>query len=310
MREETWLEYDAIIVGGSFAGLSAAMQLARARRRVLLIDAGRPRNRFAEASHGFLGQDGMAPARIMREGLRQLSAYPSVDFFHGEALAAATGDGGFRLGLRESEDVTSRRLILATGVMDTLPLPSMEARWGVSVLHCPYCHGYEVRDRPIAAIANHAAAVHQAMILPDWGPTTYFTQGVFEPSEAEAALLTARGVRIERTPVTELLGEAPATRAVRLADGRTLPVSAVFTSPITRIASPLADQLGCAFADGMTGAHILVDTMQQTTVAGLFAAGDAAQPMHNATLASAAGVMAGVAAHRSLVLEDASGVRP
>lgn len=192
---------------------------------------------------------------------------------------------------------------------DTLPLASMEPRWGVSVLHCPYCHGYEVRDRPIAAIANHAAAVHQALLLPDWGPTTYLTQGLFEPTLEEAALLAARGVRIERTPVIELLGEAPATRAVRLADGRELAVEAVFTGPMTRVTSPLAEQLGCAFAEGMTGPHIQVDPMQQTSVEGVFAAGDAAQPMHNATTASAAGVLAGVGAHRSLVFEAASGGR-
>lgn len=309
MHKEVDLDYDVIIVGGSFAGLSAAMQLARARRRILLVDAGKPRNRFAAASHGFLGQDGVAPAGIMREGLRQLSAYPSVDFFHGEAQAASSAGAGFQLSLPEGAGATGRRLILATGVSDTLPLPSMTLRWGVSVLHCPYCHGYEVRDRAIGAIANHPAAVHQAVLLPDWGPTTYFTQGVFEPGGEEAALLTARGVRIERTPVTELLGEGSTTRAARLADGREIPLEAVFTAPVTRVTSPLAEQLGCALADGMTGPYIQVDAMQQTTIEGVFAAGDAAQPMHNATLASAAGVMAGVAAHRSLVM-DAAGARP
>jgi thioredoxin reductase len=300
------VDYDVIIIGGSFAGLSAAMQLARARRRILLVDAGRPRNRFAHASHGFLGQDGVAAAEIMREGLRQLSAYPSVDFFHGQADAARAEDQGFRIGLSDGCEVLTRRLVLATGVSDELPLPSMVPRWGVSVLHCPYCHGYEVRDRPIAVIANHPAAAHQGVMLPDWGPTTYFTQGVFEPTPEEAAQLIARGVTIERTPVVELLGEGQATRALRLADGREVVAEAVFTAPKTRVTSPLAEQLGCAFAEGMTGLHIQVDAMQQTTVANVFAAGDAAQPMHNATLASAAGVMAGVAAHRSLIAEEAS----
>ena len=300
------MDYDAIIVGGSFAGLSAAIQLARARRRILLVDAGRPRNRFSEASHGFLGQDGAAPADIMREGLRQLSAYPSVDFFNGTAEAAEPQGQGVRAELSDGVQAWGRRIILATGVADELPLESMKARWGVSVLHCPYCHGYEVRDRPIAAIANHPGAVHQALMLPDWGPTTYFTQGVFEPNEEEAAQLARRGVRMERVPVVELLGEGAATRALRLADGREVAAQAVFTAPTTRVASPLASQLGCTFADGMTGPHILVDGIQQTSVERVFAAGDAAQPMHNATLASAAGVMAGVSAHRSLVTEEAS----
>ena len=167
--------YDAVVVGGSFAGLSAAMQMARARRRILLVDAGKPRNRFAAESHGFLGQDGMPPARIMQEGLTQLARYPTVDFAHAEALSAEATENGFGLVLSDGCEVAGRKLILATGVTDELPLASMAPRWGVSVLHCPYCHGYEVRDRRLAAIANTPAAVHQAVMLPDWGPTTYYT---------------------------------------------------------------------------------------------------------------------------------------
>jgi len=301
--------YDVMIAGGGFAGLSAAMQLARARRDVLLVDAGRPRNRFAAASHGFLGQDGVAPDELMRRGLAQLSVYPTVDFFHGEADEAAAVEGGFRIGLSDGTEARARRIVLATGVADTLPLASMAPRWGVSVLHCPYCHGYEVRDRPLAVVAALAGAAHQALLLPDWGPTTLFTQGVFEPTSEEADQLAARGVRIERTPVTELLGEGASTRALRLADGREVAAEAVFTAPKTRMASPLAEQLGCEFVEGMTGPHILVDATQQTNVPGVFAAGDAALAMHNATLASAGGVLAGVAAHRSLVMAAARGTR-
>lgn len=297
--------YDVIVAGGGFAGLSAAMQLARARRPVLLVDAGRPRNRFAAASHGFLGQDGVAPAEIMRQGLTQLARYPTVDFVHAEALSASRNSQGLGLILSDGSSVQARRLVLATGVTDELPLDSMAPRWGVSVLHCPYCHGYEVAGRRLAVIANAAAAVHQAMILPDWGPTTFFTQGAFDPSAEEAELLLRRGVEIERTPVVELLGEGSSVSALRLADGREIAFEAVFTAPKTRMASPLAEQLGCAFTEGMTGPYIAVDAMQQTSVAGVFAAGDAATPMYNATVASAAGVMAGVAAHRSLVMEEA-----
>lgn len=298
--------YDVILAGGSFAGLSAATQLARAQRRILLVDAGKPRNRFAAASHGFLGQDGVAPAQILREGLRQLSAYPTVDFAHDEAVAARATDEGFEVELAQGGHVAARRLVLATGLVDDLPLASMVPRWGVSVLHCPYCHGYEVRGGQLAVIANVAMASHQAMLLPDWGPTTLFTQGTFEPSADEAAQLAARGIGIERVPVVELLGEAPKTEALRLADGRIVAAQAVFTAPKTRMASPLAEQLGCALEAGLTGPFVQVDAMKQTSVAGVFAAGDAAQPMHNATLASAAGVLAGVSAHRSLVLAQAT----
>lgn len=300
------MSYEVIVIGGSFAGLSAAMQLARAQRRVLLIDAGKPRNRFAAASHGFLGQDGVAPAALMREGLRQLSAYPTVDFVHLEAIEARKADD-FEVTLADGGQATGRRLVLALGLSDELPLPSMTPRWGVSVLHCPYCHGYEVRGRRLAVIANHPMAAHQGLLLPDWGPTTFYTQGIFEPGADELAQLEARGVAVERTPVVEVLGAAPATEALRLADGRVVEAGAVFTAPKTQVASPLAQQLGCAFVDGPTGPFIKVDEIKQTSVAGVFAAGDAAQGMHNATLASAAGVLAGVSAHRSLVLAAARG---
>ena len=210
------MKYDVIVVGGSFAGLSAAMQLARARRRVLVVDAGQPRNRFAKHSHGFLGQDGKVPAQIMVEAALQLAAYPSVAFFSGEASMARKIDNAFSVTLSDGQEKLAARLILATGVRDELPLiPGMHERWGATVLHCPYCHGYEFGDMQIGVLANHAMSTHQAMLLPDWGPTTYFTQGEFEPDAEQLAALTRRGVQIERTPVVELLGQAPRLDAVK-----------------------------------------------------------------------------------------------
>lgn len=296
------MSHDVIVVGGSFAGLSAAMQLARARRRVLVIDAGRPRNRFAAAAHGFLGQDGKPPREIQQEALRQLLAYPTVAFVEGEAVSARRTDSGFAVALADGREAAATCLILAIGMADELPpIPGLQERWGATVLHCPYCHGYEVAGRSLGVLANHALSTHQAGMLPDWGPTTYFTQGEFEPDAAQAAYLASRGVTIERSPVVELLGTAPALEAVRLADGRTVPVVALFTAAKMRMASPLAEQLGCALDDGPLGPRLRVDDFKQTTVPGVFAAGDAATPMHNATLASASGVMAGVCAHRSLM---------
>jgi thioredoxin reductase len=294
--------HDVIVVGGSFAGLSAAMQLARARRRVLVIDAGRPRNRFAAVAHGFLGQDGKPPREIQQEALRQLLAYPTVAFVEGEAVSASRTEGGFAVALADGGEAAATCLILAIGMADELPpIPGLQERWGATVLHCPYCHGYEVAGRPLGVLANHALSAHQAGMLPDWGPTTYFTQGEFEPDPTQAAYLLTRGVSIERSPVVELLGTAPALEAVRLVDGRIVPVAALFTAARMRMASPLAEQLGCALDDGPLGPRLRVDDFKQTTVPGVFAAGDAATPMHNATLASASGVMAGVCAHRSLM---------
>ncbi|MGK9164893.1 NAD(P)/FAD-dependent oxidoreductase [Inquilinus limosus] len=294
--------HDVIVVGGSYAGLSAAMQLARARRRVLVIDAGRPRNRFAATAHGFLGQDGKPPLAIQQEAARQLRAYPTVAFVEGEAVAASRTEGGFAVALASGREETASCLILAIGVADELPpVPGLWERWGATVLHCPYCHGFEVAGRPLGVLATHPLSTHQAGMLPDWGPTTYFTQGAFEPEAGQAAYLAGRGVTIERSPVVELLGSAPDLEAVRLADGRVAPVAALFTAARIRMASPLAEQLGCAFDDSPFGPRLRVDDCKQTTVPGVFAAGDAANPMHNATLASASGVMAGVCAHRSLM---------
>ena len=295
--------HDVIVVGGGFAGLSAAMQLARARRRVLVVDAGLPRNRFAEASHGFLGQDGKAPLDILRQAACQVAAYPTVEIVRGEALEARRDvNDDFVVEISGGRTAKARRLVLAIGVADTLPdVPGLKERWGATVLHCPYCHGYEVRDRPLGVLANHPMAAHQAAMIPDWGPTTLFTQDRFEPDAEQLAHLAARGVTIERRPVVELLGDAPALEAVRLSDGRVVTINALFVAPATRMASSLAQQLGCVFDDGLLGPLIRTDDWKATSIPGVFAAGDAARAMHNATLASADGVMAGVGAHQSLI---------
>ncbi len=295
--------YDALIVGGSFAGLSAAMQLARARRRVLLIDAGQPRNRFAAHSHGFLGQDGKSPQAIVQVARDQLAHYPTVSFLDGQAVNASAQAGTLRITMAGGQTVQGQRLILATGLRDALPaLPGLQERWGKTVLHCPYCHGYEVAGSPLGVMAAHPLSAHQAMLLPDWGPTTYFTQGEFEPDDEQAAVLQKRGVRIERSPIVELMGTAPSLDAVKLADGRRMAIHALFVAARTHMASPLAMQLGCAFNEGPLGPVIHVDEFRQTSVPNVYAAGDAAIPMSNATLASASGVMAGVCVHRSLVM--------
>ena len=298
------MDYEIVVIGGSFAGLSAAMQLARARRTVLVLDTNAPRNRYAKASHGFPGQDGRSPVEIAAALRVELAVYPTVTFENDAAVAARRRDGGFVVSLAEGSEVTARRLILTYGVRDTLPnLPGLSERWGASVLHCPYCHGYELDRRPVGVLARNEMAFHQAMLLPDWGPTTLFTQGAFMPTPEQQRALAARGATVETTPVTGMIGASPALEAVQLADGRTIPLAGLFVAPQTDPSSDLARQLGCATRDGPTGPYLEVDAMQATTVAGVFAAGDLASPMPNATLAAAAGVLAGGGAHRSLVFD-------
>ncbi|RAS34453.1 NAD(P)/FAD-dependent oxidoreductase [Paraburkholderia bryophila] len=295
--------HDVIVVGGSFAGLWAAMQLARARRRVLVMDAGLPRNRFAALAHGFFGQDGKPPAEIIREAAAQLALYPTVQMVEGEAVAAERVADGFEVTLAGGRVESASRLVLATGVRDELPaIPGLQARWGKTVVHCPYCHGYEVRDRRLGVLASHALSIHQALLVPEWGPTTYFTQGHFEPDAEQIAHLAAREVRIERSPVVELLGEAPHLDALRLADGRVISIDTLFVAPKTHMTSPLAEQLGCAFDDAPLGRIVRVDGFKRTTIDGVYAAGDATNAMTNATFASAAGAMAAVSVHQSLAM--------
>jgi thioredoxin reductase len=295
--------YDVVVVGGSFAGLAAALQLGRARRRVLVVDAGRPRNRFAHASHGFPGQDGRAPAEIMDTVRAEVLAYPTAAFLTDEATHARATAGGFELTLTSGSTIAASRLVLATGVADELPdVPGLWERWGTSVLHCPYCHGYEVAGQRFGVLAAGTMAVHQALLVTDWSPdVTLFLNGAVEPDAEQRAHLAARGVRIEERSVAAVLGDAPEVSGVRLIGGEVIAIDALFTQPRTRMASPLAEQLGCEMEEGTAGPVIRTDAQKETSVRGVFAAGDAARAFANATFAAADGVLAGISAHRSLV---------
>lgn len=293
------MDIDAIVVGGSFAGISAALQLARARRRVAVVDAGSPRNRFAQASHGFFGHDGRAPLDLIAQAREQLLAYPTVRFVAAQALEAAPQGEGFALALDNGERLVGRRLLLATGVRDLLPeLPGLAERWGQSVAHCPYCHGYEFDRQPLGVLYRMPLSLHQAQLIAEWGPTTLFLDG-HAISDAERAHMAALGVAIEAGKVFALEGEGAALAGVRLADRR-VPLRGLFLAPTVAMASPLAAQLGCAFDDAPAGPFLRVE-MGQTSVPGVFAAGDAAQGAHSATLAAAQGVLAGTAMHRAMV---------
>ncbi|MFC4654086.1 NAD(P)/FAD-dependent oxidoreductase [Rheinheimera marina] len=296
---------DCLVIGGGFAGLSAAMQLARGQRSVVVLDAGEPRNRFSSQSHGFFTLDGVSPAEILKRAWAPLLAYPTVSRAAlGRAVQATKTADGFVVASTDGHSWHSKSLVLATGVTDTLPaIPGLAERWGKTAIHCPYCHGYELRNQPTVVIASSPHSVHQAAILPDWGPTTYCTQGQFEPDAEQLEMLQRRGVRVERSPVVAVEGEGQQIDAVRLADGRRLAAAAVYLAPKTSFGHQLAEQLGLAVQPGMTGPVVVVDEMKQSSVPGVFVAGDNSSPMHNATLASAAGVLAGGAAHRYLMLQ-------
>ncbi|MDM0022413.1 NAD(P)/FAD-dependent oxidoreductase [Variovorax saccharolyticus] len=288
------------VIGGSYAGLSAALQLARARRHVLVVDAGLRRNRFVDeaegTSHGFLSRDGMAPGAIAAEARRQLLGYPTVRWMDGMAEDARQGDDGrfaFRVG---EHTVEAARLVLAIGVRDELPTVSgLAERWGRSIFHCPYCHGYELEAGPIGIIAASEVAQHHAIMLPDWGKPTLFLNEAYRPSDEDLATFARRGTQVEAARIVRIEGVAD----VVLDDGRTLSMNGLFTQPRSHVASPVAAQLGCALGQGPMGAFIRVDAMQQTSIPNVFACGDAARAAGSVALAVSDGAMAGVAAHRS-----------
>ena len=289
---------DVIIIGGSYAGLAAALQLSRARRRVLVIDAGVRRNRNASHSHGFIGQDGVDPAAIAAKGRAEVLAYPTAKWLEARAESAARTDRGFAVTASNGERYEAERLVLALGIVDQLPeIAGVTERWGRSVFHCPYCHGYELDQGKVGVIATSPQSVHQAMMLPDWGPTTYFTRG-FEPTPEELAGLERRGVTIEQTAVTAIEDEA----TVRLDDGRRLSFAGLFLGPKASIAGRLHSDLGLEMEEGMFGPIIKTDPMtKQTSVPGVFACGDAALVSGTVTFSVADGARAGFGVHRSLI---------
>ena len=288
--------YDAIIVGGSYAGLSAATQLARARRKLLVIDGGQRRNRFADVSHGFLSRDGASPAEIAGEARKQLLAYPTVDWHDVQATKAEAIDGGFAVTDAQGQRAEARRLVLALGVSDTLPaVPGLSERWGKSVFHCPYCHGYEVEGQ-IGVLAVRPDSVHHAFMLPDWGPTTYFLNGQSLDAEARDKL-AARGVGLEPEPIRAITGRAD----IELESGRTVRLGGLFTATGTRPSSDLAEQLGCMLDESPAGKFIRTDGMKATSVKGVYACGDAARAFGNVAFAVGDGAQAGASTHQSLM---------
>lgn len=296
------MDLDVIIVGGSYAGMAAALQLVRARRSVLIIDAGSRRNRFADSSHGFLTQDGNSPQAIAATAKAQLLAYPTVQWLEASAISASKIETGFQVGT-DTQNYQAKRLLLATGVTDQLPeIAGLAERWGKSVFHCPYCHGYELEQGPIGVLAAGPLALHHALMLPDWGPTTLFTNECFEPDTEQKAQLLARGVVIESGKVLQISGKAN----VQLANGRILQMAGLFTQPGTTVNSPLAEQLGCQFEQGPIGAFIQTSASKETTIPGVFACGDNARMAGSVAIAIGDGSLAGAMAHQSLLFGNIS----
>lgn len=225
-----------------------------------------------------------------------------MTFIDDQAIEAAPEDDGFTVRLSTGETLGAAKLVLAFGVSDELPpIPGLAERWGRSVLHCPYCHGFELSGQRLGVLYVSPRSTHQAMLIAEWGPTTLYLNGETIPDPDILQQLRGRGVAIEPERVQSLHGEGEGLSAVVLADGRMSPAEALYLGPRTRLNSDIAQQLGCSLDEGPFGPIIRTDETKATTVPGVFAAGDITRGAHNATWASAEGVTAGTSVHRTLV---------
>lgn len=302
--------WDSIIVGGGVSGLAAALALGRSLRSVLLLDAGAPRNRFADHMHTVLGHEGLPPAELLRRGRAEAAQFGATFHpAHVTKVSDAQNDSGSRsmvVTLDDGQQLFARSIIAATGVSDRLPdVPGLAERWGSSVLHCPYCHGWEVRGQRLGVLASGPIALHQAELLRQWSDRlTFFSAGAGELSQETARRLESRGITIEPTPVVEVRGEGSALSAVTLEDGRTVGIDALFTAAELIPQEGYLAPLELERAESIVGSFIEVDQTGKTSHDRIWAPGNLSSPMANVPMAVSAGTMAGAAANMTLVGED------
>jgi len=295
--------YDVVVAGGGTAGLSAALVLGRSRISCLICNGGEVRNATAPEIHNYLSREGLSPQEFLKIGREQIANYPSVEFSEDLVAAAVAEDNSFRIELASGRPVLAKKLILATGLEDEIPLiEGMRERWGISVLHCPFCHGWESRDLAWAVYGNNGKAVDLCLMAKGWTDRiTLCTDGVAELTAAQRKTLRACGIAVRESRVVRLEGDETSLERMIFEDGEDLECQAVFLRPVKKQRSVIPNSLGCAVnADGL----ILVDENGATTAQGVFAAGDATEPVLQVlAYAAFSGVRAGIGAAKSLFSE-------
>ncbi|WP_456787768.1 NAD(P)/FAD-dependent oxidoreductase [Cellulomonas sp. P5_C5] len=312
---------DVIVIGGGAAGLSGAVTLARARRSVLVIDDGSPRNAPADGVHGLLGQEGVSPLELLARGRAELAGYGG-SLRQGRIVAAVRDDGGsaptgsdaaqedrgFVVTLDDGTTERARRLLVATGLVDDLPaIPGLRERWGHDVLHCPYCHGWEVRDQPIGVLATSERAVHQALLFRQWSDDVVLLQHTApEPTPEQAEQLAALGIGVVPGVVAEVLSVDGRLTGVRLASGEVVARSALTVMPrfVARLDGLAGLGLTAVPHEMGVGEHAATDLMGASSVPGVWVAGNATDLMAQVTGAMAAGTRAAAALNMDLIAQD------
>ncbi|MFC5675388.1 NAD(P)/FAD-dependent oxidoreductase [Streptomyces incanus] len=304
--------YDVVVAGGGAAGLSAALVLGRARLRTLVVDAGEPRNAPSPHMQGYLSRDGMSPAAFLAVGREEIAGY-GVELLAGRVTDvtrndAGTGDAGFAVLLDGGRTVHARRLIVATGLKDELPaVPGVAERFGRDVLHCPFCHGWEVRDQPFGVLASSAMSVHQALMVSRWSKdVTFFLHTVAEEelSDQDLRRLAAAGVGVVPGEVAELVVEDDRLTGVRLADGSVHARSVLYVGPRPVPQTGLLERLGAELSETPFGAYPVVDPTGLTSVPGVWAAGNAIGFAEQVVHAASGGYRAAAAIVGDLLMTD------
>ncbi|MEO3875878.1 NAD(P)/FAD-dependent oxidoreductase [Nonomuraea sp. B12E4] len=290
--------YDVVVVGAGAAGLNAALLLGRARRKVVVTDGGEPRNAPAAHMHGFLSRDGLPPAELLELGRAEVTRY-GVRLLRARVTRI---DHGYYVRLADGAVLRARRVLVATGLRDELPdLPGVRERWGKDLLHCPYCHGYEVRDQPLAVLGTGPGAVHQALLLRDWSDDVAFFPHTLDLTAQDRERLEARGLRIVEGEIERLVIDGDRLRGIELAGGHVVPRAAAFVFPRMVPRDDLLTGLGCARDDN---GWVTTDRTGRTSVPGVWAAGNVIDPRAQVVTAAGMGSAAAFAINTDLVNED------
>ena len=301
-------EYDVVVIGGGAAGLSAALVLTRALRQVAVVDAGQPRNAPAAHMHGFLGSDGLPPTELLAAGRNEVAGYGGhlltgrVDTITPHPAHPGAGRMSFDIGLNDGSAMRSRRVLVTTGLRDDVPdLPGVRERWGRDLLHCPYCHGHEVREQPLGVLGGSPEALAHAHLISQWShDVVYFANG--DPLTAtQREQLAARAIGVVDTPVARLVVEDDRLSGVALTTGQVVPRAAVFVRPRFVPNDTLLTDLGCATHDN---GWVAVDATGGTSIPGVWAAGNAVNPRAQVITAAGEGSAAAIAINNDLVDED------
>ena len=310
--DELAAAYDVVVAGGGVAGLSGALVLGRSRRRVAVIDAGSPRNAPAAGVHNFLTRDGENPLTLLAQGRAEVRGY-GAHVVTGEISTLSrdqydSGTGGFTVTLTDGRTTRARRLLVTTGLADELPdLPGLREHWGRDVVHCPYCHGWEFRDRAIGVLATGPMSVHQALLFRQLSPdVTYFTHTAPALPGEQAEQLAARGITVVPGPVAALEARGGRLTGVRLAGGTVVPVRALAVSPRMVARAQILATLGLKPSEhpsGM-GEYIAADPTGRTEVPGLWVAGNVADIAATVPASVASGTLAGAHLNADLVAEE------